>query len=200
MLPKTKLKPFFWDKVLANPDHSMVWLEIKAGLFQFNAEMMDSLFGYIPGDQGKDDRRKVSSSFDQTSQYIQIIDPKRSQNLAILLEALNVTTEEVYDALEEGNELPPELRRPLLKMAPTTDEELKLRVFAGDISQLGPTERLLKSMVAFPFAFKWMEAANSDYLLDTFLSSEEVSSIKESFATLEVASKELRNSTLPETS
>lgn len=32
--PKTKLKPFFWDKVLANPDHSMVWHEIKAGSFQ----------------------------------------------------------------------------------------------------------------------------------------------------------------------
>ena len=67
--------------------------------------MMDSLFGYIPVDQGKDDLIKVSSSFDQTSQYIQIVDPKKSQNLAILLKALNVTTEEVYDALEEGKSL-----------------------------------------------------------------------------------------------
>ncbi|KAG5596920.1 hypothetical protein H5410_038152 [Solanum commersonii] len=58
------------------------------GAHQLNEEMMDSLFGYIPGDQGKDDRIKVSSSFDQTSQYIQIIDPKKSQNLAILLKAL----------------------------------------------------------------------------------------------------------------
>lgn len=32
--PKAKLKPFFWDKVLANPDHSMVWHDIKAGSFQ----------------------------------------------------------------------------------------------------------------------------------------------------------------------
>jgi hypothetical protein len=32
--PKTKLKPFFWDKVLANPDHSMVWHQIKSGSFQ----------------------------------------------------------------------------------------------------------------------------------------------------------------------
>lgn len=31
---KAKLKPFFWDKVLANPDHSMVWHEIKSGSFQ----------------------------------------------------------------------------------------------------------------------------------------------------------------------
>lgn len=31
---KPKLKPFFWEKVMANPDHSMVWNEIKAGSFQ----------------------------------------------------------------------------------------------------------------------------------------------------------------------
>ncbi|KAH0651901.1 hypothetical protein KY284_031813 [Solanum tuberosum] len=69
---------------------------------RFNEEMMDSLFGYLPGDQGKNDRRKASSSFDQTSQYIEIIDLKKSRNLAILLKVLNATTEEVYDALEEG--------------------------------------------------------------------------------------------------
>lgn len=32
--PKTKLKPFFWDKVMANPDSSMVWHQIKSGSFQ----------------------------------------------------------------------------------------------------------------------------------------------------------------------
>jgi hypothetical protein len=31
---KTKLKPFFWDKVTANPDQAMVWDQIKAGSFQ----------------------------------------------------------------------------------------------------------------------------------------------------------------------
>lgn len=33
--PKTKLKPFFWDK-MANPDQKMVWHEISAGSFQLN--------------------------------------------------------------------------------------------------------------------------------------------------------------------
>lgn len=32
--PKTKLKPFFWDKVQANPEHSMVWNDIRSGSFQ----------------------------------------------------------------------------------------------------------------------------------------------------------------------
>ncbi|WMV39079.1 hypothetical protein MTR67_032464 [Solanum verrucosum] len=109
-----------------------------------------------------------------------------------------------------GNELPPELILTLLKMALTTDEELKLRLFSGDIYQLGPAERFLKSMVAVPFAFRRMEA-----LLLMCSLQEEVSSIKESFTTLEflsvdsllgglptihcdlqVASKELRSSRL----
>jgi hypothetical protein len=31
---KTKLKPFFWDKVNASPNQAMVWDQIKAGSFQ----------------------------------------------------------------------------------------------------------------------------------------------------------------------
>lgn len=66
-------------------------------------------------------------------------------------------------------------------MTPTQDEELKLRLFAGDINQLGPAERFLKTVVEIPFAFKRIDAL-------MFMSSfpEEVASLKESFATLEV--------------
>ncbi|XP_041002382.1 formin-like protein 3 isoform X1 [Juglans microcarpa x Juglans regia] len=188
--PKAKLKPFFWDKVLANPDQSMVWHEISSGSFQFNEEMIESLFGYTNIDKNKIERKKESTSLEPT-QYIQIIDPKKAQNLSILLRALNVTTEEVLSALQEGNELPVELLQTLLKMAPTTEEELKLRLFSGDLSQLGPAERFLKVLVDFPLAFKRIESL-------LFMSSvrEEVSTVKESLETLEVASKKLKSSRL----
>uniref|UniRef100_A0A2P2JAD4 Formin-like protein n=1 Tax=Rhizophora mucronata TaxID=61149 RepID=A0A2P2JAD4_RHIMU len=189
--PKAKLKPFFWDKVLANPDHSMVWHQIKSGSFQFNEEMIESLFGYASADKGKNERKKESSSRDPSPQYIQILDPKKAQNLSILLRALNVTTEEVCEALHEGNELPAELLQTLLKMAPTADEELKLRLFTGELSQLGPAERFLKALVDIPFAFKRMEI-----LLFICTLQEDVSTTKESFETLEVACKELRSSRL----
>ncbi|XP_011030898.1 PREDICTED: formin-like protein 5 [Populus euphratica] len=188
--PKTKLKPFFWDKVLANPDHSMVWHQIKSGSFQFNEEMIETLFGYAP-DKNKNEHKKESSSQDPSPQYIQILDPKKAQNLSILLRALNVTIEEVCDALREGNELPVELLQNLLRMAPTADEELKLRLYSGELSQLGPAERFLKALVDIPFAFKRMEA-----LLFMCILQEEVATTKESFETLEVACKELRNSRL----
>lgn len=74
-----------------------------------------------------------------------------------------------------------ELLQTLLKMAPTSEEELKLRLYTGDLALLGPAERFLKVMVEIPFAFKRMEA-----LLFMCSFNEEVSNTKESFATLEV--------------
>ncbi|CAI9760448.1 unnamed protein product [Fraxinus pennsylvanica] len=188
---KTKLKPFFWDKVLANPDQSMVWNQIKSGSFQFNEEMIESLFGYAPAEKNKNVFKKDSSSQDPSTQHIQIIDPKKSQNLSILLKALNVTTEEVCDALQEGNELPTELMQNLLKMAPTSDEELKLRLYSGELSQLGPADRFLKVLVDIPFAFKRLES-----LLFMFTLQEDTAMVKESFAILEAACTELRKSRL----
>ncbi|XP_022986278.1 formin-like protein 3 [Cucurbita maxima] len=188
---KTKLKPFFWDKVLANPGQSMVWHEISDGSFQFNEEMMESLFGYAAVEANKGNRKKDLAS-EPSVQYIQIIDPRKAQNLSILLRALNVTTEEVMDAIQQGNpDLPAELMQTLLKMAPTAEEELKLRLYSGDLSQLGPAERFLKVLVNVPFAFKRLEC-----LLFMLSLTEDVASIKESFATLQVACKNLRNSRL----
>lgn len=67
---------------------------------RFNEAMMESLFGYT-GDKKKAEGRK-SSSAESTGQGIQIIDRRKAQNLSIILRALNLTTEEVVDALEEG--------------------------------------------------------------------------------------------------
>ena len=80
-----------------------------------------------------------------------------------------------------GNELPSEFVENLLKMAPTTEEELKLRMFNGELSQLGPAERFLKALIEIPFAFKRLEA-----LLFMCTFQEEVAITKESFENLEV--------------
>lgn len=67
-------------------------------------------------------------------------------------------------------------------MAPTNEEELKLRLYNGDISQLGPAERFLKALVDIPFAFMRLES-----LLFMCTIQEEASSVKESLAVLEVS-------------
>lgn len=68
-------------------------------------------------------------------------------------------------------------------MAPTQEEELKLRLFNGEVSQLGTADRFLKSLVDIPFAFKRMEA-----LVFMITLEEEVTFAKESFENLEVNS------------
>ena len=66
--------------------------------------MIETLFGYNAVDKNRNARKKESSALEPI-QYIQIIETKKAQNLAILLRALNVTTEEVVDALREGESL-----------------------------------------------------------------------------------------------
>ena len=67
---------------------------------RFNEEMIENLFGYSASKQKSGDDRKAGT-FDSPRQ-IQLLEPKKAQNLAILLRALNVTVEEVRDALMEG--------------------------------------------------------------------------------------------------
>ncbi|GAU26359.1 hypothetical protein TSUD_101930 [Trifolium subterraneum] len=148
--------------------------------------MMETLFGYSNPtmEKGKGGLKKESARA-SSPQFVQVIDSKKAQNLSILLKALNVTLEEVSDALLE------EFLQTLLKMAPTQEEELKLRLFSGNIAQLGPADRFLKCLVEIPFAFKRMEA-----LLYMSSLKEDLTSTRDSFAILEVACKELRSSRL----
>lgn len=66
-------------------------------------------------------------------------------------------------------------------MAPTKEEELKLRNFSGDLSKLGSAERFLKAVLDIPFAFKRVDAMLYRANFET-----EINYIKSSFQTLEV--------------
>ena len=62
---------------------------------------MESLFGCDSGGSGKkEDGRKPSVG--PVNREHSVLDPKKSQNIAILLRALNVTQEEVSKALLDG--------------------------------------------------------------------------------------------------
>ncbi|KAF2294701.1 hypothetical protein GH714_015628 [Hevea brasiliensis] len=189
---KPKLKPLHWDKVRATSDRATVWDQLKSSSFQLNEDMMESLFGCnsknsIPKEPT---RRSVLPPVEQENR---VLDPKKSQNIAILLRALNVTRDEVSEALSDGNPegLGAELLETLVKMAPTKEEEIKLREYSGDGSKLGSAERFLKAVLDIPFAFKRVEAMLYRANFDT-----EVKYLRKSFQTLEEASEELKNSRL----
>nr|GMD55215.1 formin-like protein 6 [Ipomoea batatas] len=189
---KPKLKPLHWDKVQAPSDRDTVWDQLKPSSFQVNEDMMESLFGCNAANSAPKEVTK-KSALPQVEQDHRILDPKKSQNIAILLRAQNVTKEEVSEALLDGNPegLGPELLETLVKMAPTKEEEIKLRAYKNDTSKLGSAERFLKAVLDVPFAFKRVEAMLYQANFDS-----EVNYLRNSFQTLEDASKELKNSRL----
>ncbi|KAK2641660.1 hypothetical protein Ddye_023423 [Dipteronia dyeriana] len=188
---KPKLKPLHWDKVRASSDRAMVWDQLKSSSFQLNEEMIETLFmvnnsNLNPKDNGW---RQILPSSNQDNR---VLDPKKSQNIAILLRALNVTIDEVCEAFLEGNSdtLGTELLESLLKMAPTKEEECKIKEVKDESPfKLGPAEKFLKAVLDIPFAFKRVDAM----LYITNFDSE-VEYLKRSFETLEAACEELRKS------
>ncbi|KAG2297983.1 hypothetical protein Bca4012_009175 [Brassica carinata] len=191
--PKPKLKALHWDKVRASSDREMVWDQLRSSSFKLDEEMIETLFVAKTLDskpnQSQTTPRCVLPSPNQENR---VLDPKKAQNIAILLRALNVTIEEVCEALLEGNAetLGTELLESLLKMAPTKEEERKLKEYKDDSPvKLGHAEKFLKAMLDIPFAFKRVDA-----MLYVANFESEVEYLKNSFQTLEAACEELRNS------
>ncbi|KAL7584046.1 hypothetical protein Lser_V15G44229 [Lactuca serriola] len=192
--PKPKLKPLHWDKVRASSDHEMVWDHLKSSSFKLNEEMIETLFIIKAPNANSNEKstmkRQILSS--TISHENQVLDPKKSQNIAISLRALSMTTEEVCDALLEGNAdtLGTELLESLMKMAPTKDEERKLQEHQDDSPlKLGPAEKFLKAVLDVPFEFRRVGA-----MLFVSNFDSEVEYLKQSFQTLEAACEKLKNS------
>ncbi|CAA3026541.1 Hypothetical predicted protein [Olea europaea subsp. europaea] len=181
---KPKLKPFHWDKVRTTSDRATVWDQLNSSSFQLNEDAMESLFGWSSANSvPKEATRK--SVLPPLEMENRVLDPKKSQNIAILLRALNVTRDEVSEALLDGNPdgLGADLLETLVKMTPTKEEEIKLKDYNGDISKLGTAERFLKAVLDIPFAFKRVEAMLYRANFDT-----EVKYLRKSFLTIEVLS------------
>ncbi|CAL5084911.1 unnamed protein product [Urochloa decumbens] len=186
------LKPLHWDKLRAISGRTTVWDQVNnSDSFRVDEAAMESLFMSNTGGAGNSDQaaRRGGGAGKQESR---VLDPKRLQNVAIMLKALNVTSDDVIRALMHGSgDLGSEFYETLAKMAPTKEEELKLKDYSGDISKLDPAERFLKDILDVPFAFKRVDALLYRANFDT-----EVNYLKNSFGTLEAACADLRSSKL----
>ncbi|GLT78993.1 hypothetical protein SLA2020_505070 [Shorea laevis] len=185
--PLPKLKPLYWDKVRAAPNRSMVWDKLRSSSFELDEEMIESLFGYNIQNSTKNDESQSKTP----SPSKQLLEPKRLQNITILLKALNATAEKVCDALMQGDGLVLQQLEALVKMVPTKEEEGKLSSYKGNINELGSAEKFVKVLLGIPFAFLRAEAM---LYRETF--EDEVVHLKNSFSMLEEACKELRSSRL----
>ncbi|XP_062204896.1 formin-like protein 4 [Phragmites australis] len=190
---RPKLKPLHWDKVRACSDRDMVWDRLKSNSFQLDEDMIEVLFMNKAAKAPPSRDTPKKAGVPQCRQEEKVLDPKKAQNIAILLRALNVTLEEVSDALLDGNAecLGADLLETLVKMAPTKEEELKLRNFTGDLSKLGSAERFLKALLDIPFSFKRVDA-----MLYRANFESEINYLRKSFETLEAACDDLKGSRL----
>ncbi|RZC80123.1 hypothetical protein C5167_042699 [Papaver somniferum] len=190
---KAKLKPLHWDKVTANPDHSMVWDKISGGSFRFDDDLMEALFGNVatkksPKGNATKSSMAVGGANPNSPTQIFLLDPRKSQNIAIVLRSLAISRTEILDALQEGRGLDSDTLEKLAKFAPTDEEETALFEFDGNITKLADAESFLYHIfkaVRFPFA-------RLDAMLFRLNYEPEILQLKNSLKILEAGCNELR--------
>ncbi|CAK8566817.1 unnamed protein product [Lathyrus sativus] len=192
---QTRLKPLHWDKVIADVDHSTVWDQINDGSFRFDDELMESLFGYSTRYKTHERNMSLSSlakNNSNTPTQIFILEPRKSQNTAIVLRSLAVSRREILDAVLDGQELSVETLEKLTKIAPSQEEASKIVQFSGNPNSLAEAESFLYYILkSVPTSFIRLKAMlfRSNY-------DSEILQLKEHLQTLDLACKELKTSSL----
>lgn len=150
------------------------------------------LFGYTTANCKIPQRNGVppSSSSSNPAQAAQvfILEPRKSQNTAIVLKSLAISRKEILDALLEGHGLNTDILEKLTRISPTQEEEAKILQFSGNPTNLADAESFLYYILkAVPSAFLRINAMlfRSNY-------DAEILHLKESLQTLELGCKELR--------
>lgn len=192
---QTRLKPLHWDKVVADVDHSTVWDQINDGSFRFDDELMESLFGYSTGYKAQERNRSLStmnkSNFSTPTQIF-ILEPRKSQNTAIVLRSLAISRREILEAVLDGQGLNVETLEKLNKIAPSQEEASKIVQFSGNPNNLAEAESFLYYILkAVPTSFNHLKAMlfRSNY-------DSEILRLKEHLQTLDLGCKELKTSGL----
>ncbi|KAI4384261.1 hypothetical protein MLD38_002438 [Melastoma candidum] len=144
---QAKQKPLHWDKVDTGTEHSMVWNKICCGSFQFDDDLMEALFGTVATNRksprGNGDQRTTGNLSPGPSGQIFLLDPRKSQNIAIVLKSLSISRKEIIDALSQGRGLDGETIEKLNRIAPTKEEESKILEFRGESTRLADAESFL---------------------------------------------------------
>ncbi|GLU03031.1 hypothetical protein SLE2022_202500 [Rubroshorea leprosula] len=188
---QVKLKPLHWDK-MNRTDHSMVWDKIEGGSFRFDGDLMEALFGRVAANRispaREDESRKRNSRNSSGLAQITILDPRKSQNTAIILKSLALSRRELLDALINGQGLDADTLEKLTRIAPTEEEQSEILEFPGDPSRFADAESFLYHLLkAVPSAFSRLNAMlfRSNY-------DAEILQLKECLQTLDAGCKELR--------
>lgn len=163
-------------------------------MIRFDDELMEALFGYTNDHKSGGKSKKPSNQGSSTASASApsqtfILDPRKSQNTAIILKSLAISRTEILEALVEGRGLHSDALEKLTKICPTQEETAKILQFNGNPTKLADAEAFLHHILkAVPSAFLRFNAmlfrANYD---------QEILHLKESLQACELGCKELRS-------
>ncbi|BAT74621.1 Formin-like protein [Vigna angularis] len=191
---QVKLKPLHWDKVNTNnADHSMVWDKVDRGSFRVDQDLMEALFGYVATNRkspkGKSHSAIPRNDASASSAKVFLLDPRKSQNIAIVLKSLAVSLGEIVDALTDGMGLKPDTLEKLARVSLTEEEQSLILEYKGDPARLAAAESFLYNLLkAVPSAFKRLNA-----MLFRLNYDSEIQETKESLQIIELGCKELKS-------
>ncbi|CAN6809708.1 unnamed protein product [Brassica oleracea] len=133
-------------------------------------------------------QRSLSCDLPMLNQESRVLDPRKCQSVALLLTRLDLTTNDVLQALQDGHyeALGVELLESLSRIAPSEEEEKKLKSYSD--AKLAPPERFLQELLNVPFVFK-----RADALLSVATFGSKIQHLKQSFSVIQAACEELRN-------
>ncbi|XP_021908491.1 formin-like protein 4 [Carica papaya] len=160
--------------------------------FRFDGDFMEALFGYVASNRKSPPRNRNSNNGENTnpdsSAQTFILDPRKSQNTAIVLKSLGMSRQEIINVLIEGSDTDADTLEKLTRIAPTKEEETLIVDFEGDPRRLADAESFLYHLLkAIPSAFARLDAMvfrmNYDF---------EILHLKESLQILELGCRELR--------
>lgn len=150
------------------------------------------MFGYNATKKNSAEAKYISPKYGTSnstpSAQLSILDPRKSQNIAIVLKSLATSRKEIIDALSEGRGLNADILEKLTKISPTAEEASRILQFNGNPTKLPDAESFLYHILkAIPTAFTRINAMlfRSNY-------DPEILHLKESLQTLELGCKELR--------
>ncbi|PKU67275.1 formin-like protein 4 [Dendrobium catenatum] len=194
---RPRLKPLHWEKVTpTRAGHSMVWDRINDGSIKFDDDQIEALFGYVSANPNpaKSNSSESSSSTSTSAAAavptpINLLDARKSQNIAIILRTIAVSRNEILDSLQHGHGLAADTLEKLTRITLTKDEESLILSFSGNPVHLTDAESFLFHLLqSFPSAFPRLNAMH----FRSCVYNTEILHLKQSLQTLELACKELR--------
>ncbi|CAD6188464.1 unnamed protein product [Caenorhabditis auriculariae] len=154
MLPqcekKTKTKTVMWSKISETTvSENSVWGKLaRACQLELNLDLLDTYFGIEPqSSNAKEVVKKVKS---KKEDVIELLTPKRSQNVAIMLKQFKNMEEFLGDLRENAPIEEIDALQTLKNMLPQLEEEEALKRYSGEVSLLSLSSQFLLRLASIP--------------------------------------------------